>query len=135
MTSNSRHGLPPRLMAHQPTRFATAQESKPSPSPGIRMRRGKFRILGFGPRLASLRKVLPASFFMAGLVFPRDDTTVHPMKQLSCRFDCFFRRSTNCASSTRSVCAARWFLAELLIFYAVNDGERAVNAAEPELDH
>jgi hypothetical protein len=24
-------------MAHQPTRFATAQESKPSPSPGIRM--------------------------------------------------------------------------------------------------
>src|SRR3954471_16527057 len=37
MTSNSRHGLPPRLMAHQPTRFATAQESKPSPSPGIRM--------------------------------------------------------------------------------------------------
>src|SRR3954454_16501324 len=38
MTSNSRHGLPPRLMAHQPTRFATAQESKPSPSPGIRMR-------------------------------------------------------------------------------------------------
>src|SRR5512132_3766340 len=37
MTSNSRHGLPPRLMAHQPTRFATAQESKPSPSPGIRI--------------------------------------------------------------------------------------------------
>src|SRR3954468_21219543 len=37
MTSNSRHGLPPRLMAHQPTRFATAQESKPSPSPGPRM--------------------------------------------------------------------------------------------------
>src|SRR5215207_486943 len=37
MTSNPRHGLPPRLMAHQPTRFATAQESKPSPSPGIRM--------------------------------------------------------------------------------------------------
>src|SRR4051794_37472526 len=100
---------------------------------GFGARRGKFRILGFGPRLASLRKVLPASFFMAGLVFPRDDTTVHPMKQLSCRFDCFFRRSTNCATSTRSVCAARWFLAELLIFYAVNDGERAVNAAEPEL--
>src|SRR3954462_12388139 len=39
MTSNSRHGLPPRLMAHQPTRFATAQESKPSPSPGIRVTR------------------------------------------------------------------------------------------------
>src|SRR3954471_7715144 len=38
MTSNSRHGLPPRLMAHQPTRFATAQESKPSPSPEIRIR-------------------------------------------------------------------------------------------------
>src|SRR5215218_2222931 len=38
MTSNPRHGLPPRLMAHQPTRFATAQESKPSPSPGIRVR-------------------------------------------------------------------------------------------------
>src|SRR5215218_4728584 len=37
MTSNPRHGLPPRLMAHQPTRFTTAQESKPSPSPGIRM--------------------------------------------------------------------------------------------------
>src|SRR3954447_10326460 len=37
MTSNSRHGLPPRLMAHQPTHFATAQESKPSPSPGIRI--------------------------------------------------------------------------------------------------
>src|SRR4029453_13021151 len=42
MTSNSRHGLPPRLMAHQPTRFAAAQESKPSPSPGIRI------ILGLG---------------------------------------------------------------------------------------
>src|SRR3954464_9066009 len=39
MTSNSRHGLPPRLMAHQPTRFATAQESKPSPSPGIHISR------------------------------------------------------------------------------------------------
>jgi hypothetical protein len=26
-------------MAHQPTRFATAQESKPSPSPGIRITR------------------------------------------------------------------------------------------------
>src|SRR4051812_49719137 len=38
MTSNSRHGLPPRLMARQPTRFTAAQESKPSPSPGIRMR-------------------------------------------------------------------------------------------------
>src|SRR3954454_8050823 len=37
MTSNPRHGLPPRLMAHQPTRFATAQESTPSPSPGIRI--------------------------------------------------------------------------------------------------
>src|SRR3954471_21387229 len=37
MTSNPRHSLPPRLRAHQPTRFATAQESKPSPSPGIRM--------------------------------------------------------------------------------------------------
>src|SRR3954452_2623363 len=37
MTSNPRHSLPPRLMAHQPTRFATAQESTPSPSPGIRM--------------------------------------------------------------------------------------------------
>jgi hypothetical protein len=37
MTSNSRHGLPPRLMAHQPTRFTAAQESKPSPSPGIRI--------------------------------------------------------------------------------------------------
>src|SRR6185503_18086259 len=37
MTSNARHGLPPRLMAHQPTRFTAAQESKPSPSPGIRM--------------------------------------------------------------------------------------------------
>src|SRR3954452_1997164 len=37
MTSNPRHSLPPRLMAHQPTRFATAQESKPSPSPGIRI--------------------------------------------------------------------------------------------------
>src|SRR4051794_12735145 len=40
MTSNPRHGLPPRLRAHQPTRFATAQESKPSPSPGIRMTAG-----------------------------------------------------------------------------------------------
>src|SRR5919107_2571671 len=39
MTSNPRHSLPPRLMAHEPTRFATAQESKPSPSPGIRMTR------------------------------------------------------------------------------------------------
>src|SRR3954462_11624248 len=38
MTSNPRHSLPPRLMAHQPTRFATAQESTPSPSPGIRIR-------------------------------------------------------------------------------------------------
>ena len=38
MTRNPRHSLPPRLMAHQPTRFATAQESKPSPSPGIRIR-------------------------------------------------------------------------------------------------
>src|SRR3954447_19281973 len=38
MISNPRHGSPPRLMAHQPTRFATAQESKPSPSPGIRIR-------------------------------------------------------------------------------------------------
>src|SRR3954452_1436878 len=38
MTSNPRHSLPPRLRAHQPTRFATAQESTPSPSPGIRMR-------------------------------------------------------------------------------------------------
>src|SRR4051794_3588030 len=37
MISNPRHGLPPRLTAHQPTRFATAQESKPSPSSGIRM--------------------------------------------------------------------------------------------------
>src|SRR4051812_27373585 len=37
MTSNPRHSLPPRLMAHQPTRFATAQESTPSPSPGIRI--------------------------------------------------------------------------------------------------
>src|SRR3954469_23505359 len=37
MISNPRHGLPPRLMAHQPTRFATAQESKPSPSSGIRI--------------------------------------------------------------------------------------------------
>src|SRR3954465_15565965 len=37
MTSNSRHDLPPRLMAHQPTRFTAAQESKPSPSPGIRI--------------------------------------------------------------------------------------------------
>src|SRR4051795_7528071 len=37
MISNPRHSLPPRLMAHQPTRFATAQESKPSPSSGIRM--------------------------------------------------------------------------------------------------
>ncbi len=37
MTSNSRHGLPPRLIAHQPTRFTAAQESKPSPSPGIRI--------------------------------------------------------------------------------------------------
>src|SRR3954454_12322201 len=37
MTSNARHGSPPRLMAHQPTRFAAAQESRPSPSPGIRM--------------------------------------------------------------------------------------------------
>src|SRR3954451_23103009 len=27
MISNPRHGSPPRLMAHQPTRFATAQES------------------------------------------------------------------------------------------------------------
>src|SRR3954471_904621 len=38
MTSNPRHSLPPRLMAHQPTRFATAQESTPSPSPGARIR-------------------------------------------------------------------------------------------------
>src|SRR4051794_13377429 len=37
MISNPRHGSPPRLMVHQPTRFATAQESKPSPSSGIRM--------------------------------------------------------------------------------------------------
>src|SRR4051794_29699517 len=37
MTRNPRHSLPPRLMAHQPTRFATAQESTPSPSPGIRI--------------------------------------------------------------------------------------------------
>src|SRR3954453_24076198 len=37
MISNPRHGSPPRLMAHQPTRFATAQESTPSPSPGARM--------------------------------------------------------------------------------------------------
>src|SRR6185369_9715559 len=37
MTSNARHGLPPRLMANQSTRFTAAQESKPSPSPGIRM--------------------------------------------------------------------------------------------------
>src|SRR3954451_22974382 len=34
---DARHGLPPRLMAHQPTRFTAAQESKPSPSPGIRI--------------------------------------------------------------------------------------------------
>src|SRR3954453_9221021 len=27
MISNPRHGLPPRLMAHQPTRFPTTQES------------------------------------------------------------------------------------------------------------
>src|SRR3954469_10237957 len=33
MSSNPRHSLPPRLMAHQPTRFATAPESTPSPSP------------------------------------------------------------------------------------------------------
>src|SRR3954471_21271738 len=39
MTSNPRHSPPPRLMAHQPTRFPTAQESTPSPSPGSRMRR------------------------------------------------------------------------------------------------
>src|SRR4051795_2730089 len=37
MISNPRHSLPPRLMAHQPTRFATAQESTPSPSPGPRI--------------------------------------------------------------------------------------------------
>src|SRR4051812_48010537 len=37
MISNPRHGSPPRLMAHQPTRFATAQESTPSPSPGPRI--------------------------------------------------------------------------------------------------
>src|SRR6185503_2819400 len=37
MTSNARHGLPPRLMANQSTRFTAAQESKPSPSPGIRI--------------------------------------------------------------------------------------------------
>ena len=37
MISNPRHGLPPRLRAHQPTRFATAQESKPSPSSGSRI--------------------------------------------------------------------------------------------------
>src|SRR4051795_4087636 len=37
MTRNPRHSLPPRLRAHQPTRFATAQESTPSPSPGPRM--------------------------------------------------------------------------------------------------
>src|SRR3954451_9631653 len=48
MTSNSRHGLPPRLMAHQPTRFATAQESKPSPSPGIRIIRTPADGVGVG---------------------------------------------------------------------------------------
>src|SRR4051794_40271870 len=36
---DARHGLPPRLMAHQPTRFTAAQEPKPSPSPGIRITR------------------------------------------------------------------------------------------------
>src|SRR3954454_24266958 len=41
MSSNPRHGLPPRLMANQPTRFTAAQESKPNPSPGIRMTRRK----------------------------------------------------------------------------------------------
>src|SRR3954452_12519421 len=44
MISNPRHGSPPRLMAHQPTRFTAAQKSKPSPSPGI-------RITGFSIRL------------------------------------------------------------------------------------
>src|SRR3954451_17953015 len=43
MTSNARHGSPPRLMAHQPTRFAAAQESRPSPSPGIRITRWLLR--------------------------------------------------------------------------------------------
>src|SRR5215212_3686113 len=47
MTSNPRHGLPPRLMAHQSTRFANAQESKPSPSPGIRISR--LALLSFHP--------------------------------------------------------------------------------------
>src|SRR4051812_32852401 len=49
MISNPRHGSPPRLMAHQATRFAAAQESRPSPSTGIRMK----RILGLEPEQAN----------------------------------------------------------------------------------
>ena len=41
-------------MAHQPTRFATAQESKPSPSPGIRITDGKLKILGVSSAKRSL---------------------------------------------------------------------------------
>src|SRR6185295_9775744 len=38
MTSNARHGSPPRLMANQPTRFTAAQESKPNLSTGTWLR-------------------------------------------------------------------------------------------------
>src|SRR4051812_46444594 len=67
MTSNSRHGLPPRLMAHQPTRFATAQESKPSPSPGIRI------ILGFSDRSESDSLVASRRFAMRPGIALRPD--------------------------------------------------------------
>src|SRR5215204_1812383 len=65
MTSNPRHGLPPRLMAHQPTRFAAAQESKPSPSPGNRIRSNGCGYRGQAVPLTSGR-VHPA----AGLLSP-----------------------------------------------------------------
>src|SRR3954462_12295839 len=61
---DARHGLPPRLMAHQPTRFTAAQESKPSPSPGIRMSPSK------------LPKLLP-SVWMTGAALEGGLTRAH----------------------------------------------------------
>src|SRR4051794_35281413 len=66
MISNSRHGLPPRLMAHQPTRFATAQESKPSPSPGIRMT--SWTSTPIRPRLTSPCATICSTTFRAMLI-------------------------------------------------------------------
>src|SRR4051812_36830211 len=48
MTSNPRHSLPPRLRAHQPTRFATAQESS------ARVHRPEAVSFGLGSVLAIL---------------------------------------------------------------------------------